>query len=54
MIEALVLAPPADARASAERLAAAAREAVAAARDAEAAIASKEIALGLPAEKIPA
>ncbi|HEY6013192.1 MAG TPA: HAD hydrolase family protein, partial [Candidatus Limnocylindrales bacterium] len=54
MIEALVLAPPADARASARRLAAAAREAVAAAREAEAGIASKEVALGLPAERIPA
>ncbi|HEY6012827.1 MAG TPA: Cof-type HAD-IIB family hydrolase [Candidatus Limnocylindrales bacterium] len=54
MIEALVLATPGDARASAERLAAAARVTVAAARDAEPGIASKEVALGLPAEKIPA
>ena len=54
MIEALVLAPPGDARSTSERLAAEASAAVAAAVDAASGIASTAIDLGEPAESIPA
>jgi Cof subfamily protein (haloacid dehalogenase superfamily) len=54
MIEALVLASPADAREASERLAAQASAAVAAWRGEEAGVASAAIAVGLVAEKIPA
>jgi len=54
MIEALVLAPPGDARSTSERLAAEASAAVAAAVDAASGIASTAIDQGKPAESIPA
>ncbi len=54
MIEALVLAPPKEARSASERLAAEASEAVAATVAAEAGIASTPLALGLPVETISA
>ncbi|MGZ8437053.1 MAG: Cof-type HAD-IIB family hydrolase [Candidatus Limnocylindrales bacterium] len=54
MIEALVLASPADARIASERLAAETSAAIAASREQEAGIAAAAIDLGLPAESVPA
>jgi Cof subfamily protein (haloacid dehalogenase superfamily) len=54
MIEALVLASPADARAASDRMAAEAAATIAATREEEVGVRAAAIALGLPPETVPA